>query len=127
MRALKKPVLTALCLMTLWSQAAVAQSHLDTPLMVVRFNQARVYYQQPLFNAVSKAVEAKQAVVFTVVAVAPQTGNAQTDGQLSAQTRQYTGAVVADMVKMGIPQKRIRVQHQTNPGVASPEVHLFVE
>lgn len=127
MRALKKLVLSVILLVAALDSAAFAQSHLDTPLMVVRFNQARVYYQQPLFNAVSKAVEAKQGVVFTVVAVAPQTGNAQQDGQLSAQTRQYTGAVVADMVKMGIPQNRIRVQHQTNPGVASPEVHLFVE
>lgn len=109
--------------------AAHAQtaSYVDTPLMVVRFNQDRVYYQQPLYNAVSRALEAKPSVMFNIISLVPDAGHARANEKLSADAHRSTGRFVADMVKMGVPQSRIRVSYQPGPGITANEVHLFVE
>ena len=106
-----------------WAQA----SHLDTPLMVVRFNQDRVYYQQPLYNAVARALEAKPGVMFNIITLIPQTGNERLDKKATVEAQTNTNTLVADMVKMGVPQNRMRVSYQNGSNIESGELHLFVE
>lgn len=106
-----------------WAQA----SHLDTPLMVVRFNQDRIYYQQPLYNAIARALEAKPGVTFNIITLIPQTGNAKQDKKSTVDAQTSTNALVGDMVKMGVPQNRIRVSYQNGNNIESSELHLFVE
>jgi hypothetical protein len=117
----------AVAVMVAGTAQAQTASYVDTPLMVVRFNQSRVYYQQPLFNAVSRALEAKPDVIFNVITVVPQTGSSHTNEKFAAEARRDTSVFVTDMVKMGIPQSRIHVSYQNAPNVESNEVHLFVE
>lgn len=109
------------------SAQAQTASHVDTPLMVVRFNQERIYYQQPLFSAVSRALEAKPDVKFNVVSLVPETGKKRADKKLAAEARLTTEAFIGDMIRMGIPQSRIHVSYQPGPYVKANEVHLFVE
>lgn len=117
---------TVLAASLLASPAFALNSHTDTPLLVVRFNQERVYYQQPLYNAVASALQAKPDVLFNIVAVVPQTGNSSADERLEKETQVRTGTLVGDMVKMGVPQSRLHVSYQKSPA-ASPEVHIFVQ
>lgn len=127
-RALHRLVLSAATVCALATAAhAQGASHYDTPLMVVRFNQGRVYYQQPLYSALSRALEAKPGVMFNIVSLVPETGDKRTDKKLAEDARRTTGVFVSDMVKMGIPQNRIHVSYEGNRGVESNEVHLFVE
>ncbi|MBM3617341.1 MAG: hypothetical protein FJX23_02215 [Alphaproteobacteria bacterium] len=107
--------------------SAAAQSHSDTPLLVVRFNQDRVYYQQPLYNAVSRALEAKPSVLFNIVAVVPQTSSESANQQAQANTQARAGQLVGEMVKMGVPQSRLRVSYQKSTFAQTPEVHIFVQ
>lgn len=107
--------------------AAFAQSHLTTPLLTVRFNQERVYYQQSLYNAISRAVEAKPAVRFKIVSVIPKTADEKRNKKLTVETQQRTNLFVQDLVKMGVPQSRLAVHYQHNTAAAAPEVHVFVE
>lgn len=108
--------------------SALAQaSHSDTPLLVVRFNQDRVYYQQPLYNAVSRALEAKPSVLFNIVAVIPQTDSESANQQSQAATQARAGTLVGEMVKMGVPQSRLRVSYQKSTFAQAPEVHIFVQ
>lgn len=106
---------------------AQAASHLDTPLMVVRFNQERIYYQQPLYNAIASALEAKPGVMFNIITLIPQVGNEAADKKSTVSAQTNTNMVVRDMVKMGVPQSRIRVSYQNGSNLQSSEMHLFVE
>lgn len=106
---------------------ACAQSHLDTPLLVLRFNQERIYYQQPLYTAISRAVQAKPGVMFNIITLIPQTGDARDNQQSTVAAQTNTNMVVRDMVKMGVPQSRIRVSYQNGSNLDSSEMHLFVQ
>lgn len=110
-----------------FTSTAQAQSYTDTPLLVVRFNQDRIYYQQALYNAVSRALEAKPSVLFNIVAVVPESSNDSFNRQSKADTQMRTGTLVGDMVKMGVPQSRLRVSYQKSTTAPSPEVHIFVQ
>lgn len=107
--------------------SAFAQAYTDTPLLVVRFNQDRVYYQQPLYNAVSRALEAKPSVLFNIVAVVPQSSSDSFNQQAQANTQARAGTLVGEMVKMGVPQSRLRVSYQKSTFAEVPEVHIFVQ
>lgn len=108
------------------SEQANAQSYQDTPLMVIRFNQPNVYYEQALYGAVSRAVEAKPAVRFELVAVAPETSSEDFNQKAANATQQNLNAVVSSLTRMGVPQQRIRVTHRNSPSVTAGEVLIFV-
>lgn len=86
------------------------------PLMVIRFNQRNVYYQRPLYNAASRALQIKPDVVFSVVASGPEA-----DG-----VGQRGGEVVQALAGMGIPQRQIQYSAKADPQATSPEVKVFV-
>ncbi len=108
--------------------SAYAQaSHVDTPLMVVRFNQARVYYQKPLFSAVKQAFKAKPSVHFNVISLVPVGRDKAAGARLGRKARTNTSNIVQAMVNMGVPQSRINVQYRQQNAIRADEVHIFVE
>lgn len=129
-QACKHLLRAAMCVAVVASapiMGAWAQSHLDTPLLVLRFNQERIYYQQPLYTAISRAVQAKPGVMFNIITLIPQTGDARDNQQSTVAAQTNTNMVVRDMVKMGVPQNRIRVSYQNGSNLDSSEMHLFVQ
>ena len=86
-------------------------------LVVIRFNQARVYFDQQLYGAISKAVAVKPEVEFNVVSFAPQSGNADADAKWQALASRNTQTVVSSMQQMGVPASRIHVSGQGQPGL----------
>lgn len=106
----------------LTAQAASASE----PLVIIRFNQQRVYYTQPLYQAVAKAVAVKPDVMFDVVSYSPSTNNARQDASWQETASHNTRAVVASLQQMGVPMARIHVTGQRMAGIRYDETHVFV-
>jgi hypothetical protein len=105
---------------------SVAQAPSAQPLVTIRFNQPRVYFDQQLYSAIAKAVAIKPDVTFDVVSFAPSTGNAQTDAQWQAVAGHNTRAVIAVMNNIGVPMDRITVTGQSQSGLRFDETRVFV-
>lgn len=96
------------------------------PLVVIRFNQPTIYYDQQLYNAISKAVAIKPDLMIDVVSLAPQTGNGSTDEQWQRAASQHTQHVVATLQQIGVPRARIHVTGQHETGLRYDETRIFV-
>lgn len=108
---------TAVCAPVL----AVAQA---APFMVIRFNQQRMYYEQPLYNAVAKAVALKPEVMFDVVAVAPRTGDSSLDREWQERSRANVQHVVGTFNSIGVPTSRLTVSYAQQDNLRFDEVHV---
>ena len=95
------------------------------PLVVVRFNQARVYYDQQLYSAISQAVSVKPDVIFDVVSNAPVTGDSRQDDQWITTASRNTQAVVAVMKSFGVPMERMRITGKATPGIRYDETQIY--
>lgn len=96
------------------------------PLVVIRFNQPRVYYDRELYSAVSQAVAAKPDVMFDIVSNAPSTGDSGTDSQWIKTASHNTQAVVASMQKIGVPMARMHITGQAQAGLRFDETRVYV-
>ena len=117
-------VLTFPVALPVFSHAAGAAGE---PLVIVRFNQQRVYFDQQLYSAISKAVAIKPEVTFDVVSYAPVTGNAVADKNWQSVAGHNTRAVITAMNGMGVPMDRINVTGQIQQGLRYDETHVFVK
>lgn len=124
MQTLLYPLLALGVLFFVYS--ALAEVPGAKPLVVLRFNQDRVYYEQPLFQAIEKAVAVKPGVMFDVVSIAPSTGDAAKDAEWQRTASSHTQAVVTSMQKMGVPLSRMAISGQPQTGLNADEVHIFV-
>jgi hypothetical protein len=120
-------VLMALLLTMALPNLSNATGSADAPLVIVRFNQPRVYFDQQLYSAISKAVAIKPEVIFEVVSYAPITGNEQADKKWQAVAGHNTRAVLTAMNGMGVPMDRISVTGQSQQGLRYDETHVFVK
>lgn len=126
-RTLLYPLIFALVLFfayTALSQQAHAMA--GKALVVVRFNQPRVYYDQALYQAIAQAVEAKPGVMFDVISYAPETGNETENARWQEVAGAHTRTVVSSMNQMGVPSSRINVTGQRQAGLQYDETHVFV-
>ncbi len=98
---------------------AMAQS---TPFMKIRFNQPRMYYEQPLYNAVARAVSLKPDVMFDLVSVAPRTGDSSLDREWQERSRTNTQEVVRTLNALGVPSSRLTVSQTQQDGLRYDEV-----
>lgn len=105
--------------------AAIAAN--ETPLVVIRFNQPRVYFERPLFTAVSRAVDVKPNVQFDLVSFVPATGNATRDEAVQQEAARNVSRVAQVIREMGIPETNIRISREWAQGIRHDEVHIFVQ
>lgn len=90
--------------------ASPAQSYdAREPLVVIRFNNPYVQYQNSLNGAVSAALKAKKDVVFDVVA--------------GPQVQNMAGQVMRDIMSMGVQPNSINF---INSGRGGTEVLVYV-
>lgn len=94
--------------LALSSASALAQ---NAPFIIIRFNQQRMYYEQPLYNAVAKAVGIKSDVMFDVVGVAPRTGDPSADRAWQERSRANVQQVVNTLNSIGVPSSRLSVSY----------------
>jgi len=97
-----------------------------TPFVIIRFDRPDVDYGQPLYQAMSQALEKNPMGSFEVVAVAPRGTDAkQTLAGTSARGKAED--VMRTMAEMGVPADRMQLTTATSSGANSPEVHLFLK
>jgi len=97
-----------------------------TPFVIIRFDRPDVDYGQPLYQAMSQALEKNPMGSFEVVAVAPKGTDAkQTLAGTSARGKAED--VMRTMAEMGVPADRMQLTTATSSGATSPEVHLFLK
>jgi hypothetical protein len=116
-------VMSAVMPLPLYAQAFVDEVQ---PLMVIRFNQPRVYYDQQLYSAVSQAVAVKSDVMFDVVSNAPLTGNPQMDAQWVNTASRNTQAVIATLKSIGVPMERMHITGKAEAGLRFDETRIYV-
>jgi hypothetical protein len=98
----------------------------ERPLVVIRFDQPDVAYEQPLYTAVSRALERKPSATFTVMAVAPNAGSAAQVAVNTNASRQNAENVLRALTNMGLPADRVSLSATMSPDVQSNEVRIFV-
>ena len=96
------------------------------PLVVIRFDRPDVPYQQALYNAVSKAIEARPQAQFDLVSVTPQRGAAADASLAQQRARRSAENVMRSLTEMGLPANRVNLSATTSAEAATNEVHLYV-
>jgi hypothetical protein len=97
-----------------------------TPLVVIRFDQPNVDYQQTLYAALNQALQSRPGAGFQVVAVSPTRGTASSVQLAQTAARRHAQEVMRSMTDMGVPATRLAVASATDPAAASSEVRIFV-
>lgn len=95
-------------------------------LVVIRFDRPDVAYQEPLYQAVSAALQAKPTAVFDLVAVAPAAGSAGDVALASNQVKRSAEDVLRSLSEMGLPSDRISISATTSYDAEVNEVRIFV-
>ena len=94
--------------------------------MIIRFDRDDVAYEQPLYRAVSEALNRRPQAVFDLVAVSPSRGN-PAERQIAAnRARDHAEEVLRTLVNLGLPPNRISLTASATGDAADSEVHLFV-
>lgn len=105
----------------------VAMDKLGAPLMVIRFNQHHVHYEDALTRVVRTAEAARPTIVYNVVSHLPDLSPlpaAQRD-DISSRAMANLRNVVMHMQQHGVPADRIRIASQQK-NVSSQEIAIFV-
>lgn len=96
------------------------------PLVVIRFDRAKVEYQQALYTAVSRALERRPDASFDLVAVSPSRGNAAQVTLSSANSKRNAESVLRSLTDMGLPASRVQLSSTTSGQAQNAEVHVYV-
>ncbi|MDA0675697.1 MAG: hypothetical protein O3A88_04965 [Proteobacteria bacterium] len=96
------------------------------PLLVIRFDRPDVPYQQALYNAVSRALEARPSGAFDLVAVAATNSNTGQNALNANRARRSAESVMRSLVEMGLPQSRVVLSNNASTAVRDNEVHLYI-
>lgn len=107
--------------------SVAAEAFSGKPLMVIRFNQRKVYFEQPLYAAATKAINKKSGVVFNLISYVPIAGNPDQDEALMQRAGGNLREVTAALVKMGIPPQQVTTNTQPGQGLNYDEVHIYVQ
>lgn len=97
------------------------------PLVIIRFDRPNVNFEQPVYAAVSQALEKYPAAKFDLVAVSPSEGNPARIALASTEARKNGEAVLRALTQMGLPIERIRLNAASSKTVANSEVHLYIQ
>jgi hypothetical protein len=98
----------------------------ERPLVVIRFDQPDVPYEQPLYTAISRALERKPGATFTVMAVAPNAGSPAQVAVNTNASRQNAENVLRALTNMGLPANRVSLSATMSPDIQINEVRVFV-
>jgi len=93
---------------------------------VIRFDQPNVDYEQPLYTAVSRALERKPGATFTIQAVSPNASSAAEVASNTKASRENATKVLHSLTEMGMPADRLSLSATMSPDVQSGEIRIFV-
>ena len=96
------------------------------PLVTIRFDRPDVAYRQPLYDAVSAALDRNPGVQFEVQGVAPARGEPADQARAANDARRQAEGVVRSLVEMGLPSDRVSLSAATAREASVTEVRVFV-
>lgn len=96
------------------------------PLVVIRFDRPDVSYQDPLYTAVSQALERRPGTAFDLVAVSPDRGTPAQIALLANDARRNAERVMRTLNAMGLPVGQMSLSASTSANASTTEVHLYV-
>jgi len=96
------------------------------PLVVIRFSDPNVDYEQVLFTVVGRALDRRPNAAFDIVAVAPQVGNSAQVALATNRARRNAEKVLRSLTNMGLPADRVTLSATSSPNVQVDEVQVFV-
>jgi len=96
------------------------------PLAKIKFDKQNVDYEQPVYMAVSQALEKYPNSTFDLVAVHPSGGNAAQKAIESTRSRRNAERVLRTLTQMGLPLERINLSYNESDDAKTNEVHLYV-
>lgn len=92
----------------------------NRPLVVIRFDRPTVEYEQPLYRAISAALEQRPSSSFEVEAAAP----ASAPSPISA--RRQAERVIRTLLEMGVPRDRLVASERLAADARVDEVRIYV-
>jgi hypothetical protein len=95
-------------------------------MVVIRFDRPNVQYEQPLYSAVSRALERRPDAFFDVVAVSPQASNTGRAALDTNAARRNAQGVLRALTDMGLPTSRVALSATTAADAQTNEVRIFV-
>ncbi|PPR58821.1 MAG: hypothetical protein CFH04_02088 [Alphaproteobacteria bacterium MarineAlpha3_Bin3] len=120
----------ALALASAGQNGTLAARPTDTtgkrPLVVIRFDRAKVPYQQALYHAVSRVIERRPDAVFDLVAVASASGGTARVALNANKARRHAEEVLRALIEMGLPPARVAVSAKTMASAKTNEVHVYL-
>lgn len=96
------------------------------PLVVIRFADDDVAYQDALYQAVSAALERKPGALFDLVAVAPAAGSAGEVALNSSAVKRNAEDVLRTLSEMGLPADRLTLSAITAGDADVNQVRIYV-
>lgn len=106
--------------------ASSAFSSLGHLLVVIRYNQPVVDYEQQLSHAVGTVLQRMPNAMFTVIAVAPQSGNSSDIAAQQETANRNAEGVKRTLVQLGLSPSRISMANSQSATAQTPEVHIYV-
>ena len=97
------------------------------PLVVIRFDRPDVPFQQALYTAVNRALEARPEAQFSLVAVTPNHGTPAEVALNSSKSKRNAESVLRALIDMGLPANRIALSSATSVDAFTNEVHIYVQ
>ncbi|MGE0151239.1 MAG: hypothetical protein AB7R90_01380 [Reyranellaceae bacterium] len=96
------------------------------PLLIVRFDQPRVQYEQALYAAIAEALQRKPDATFDLLAVAPARGSVADVALNTTASKRHAENVLRSMTEMGVNPNRVGLASTTSQVAHNAEVHLYV-
>jgi hypothetical protein len=95
-------------------------------LVLIRYNQPNVEYEQQLSQAVGTAIERRPNAEFSIVAVSPSGGDpADLANQREAAQRDAEG-VKRSLIQLGLAPSKITMATTQMESAQTPEVHVYI-
>lgn len=96
------------------------------PLVVIRFDNPNVEYEQALYTALKGALDRKPDAVFDLVAISPTKGGAGQSAVKSTTTKRHADQVLRSMSNMGLPGNRVTTSQTTSDTLDATEIQIYV-
>jgi len=94
------------------------------PLVIIRFNQLNVNYEQALYTAVNKVLQNQPNATFELVAVSSVNGGTAKAALNANETRRNAQNVLRSLVDMGLPPGRVSLSATSSS--SGNEVRLYL-
>jgi hypothetical protein len=96
------------------------------PLVVIRFDQPNVPYDEPVRKAAALALQRKPTAIFDVVASAPAEGAPDAVASAREKSKADAEAVVRSLMNAGVPSNQLTLTLATPQTGAASEIRIFV-